>query len=203
MMMMMMMMMMMRMINSSYKSNEFGSFRMWPKHYQNKAIYWRETLKISIWEQNAEIVPSAFLGTFLSRFFCCKFELFWASRRFSLLQTLCARRYEKRTQQAELVGKIILAKGPTIFVYIATDTSSKCQCIQLLLLNVLAGGKGSRRRNQKLIINIVASFFWYTHRWFFQPPSSPFSGENCLGLAQAVRGRREVGWLTYDLNGFP
>ena len=32
-------------------------------------------------------------------------ELFRASRRFSLLQTLCARRYEKRTQQAELVGK--------------------------------------------------------------------------------------------------
>ena len=54
-----MMMMMMRMINSSYKSNEFGSFRMWQKHYQNKAIYWRETLKISILEQNAEIVPSA------------------------------------------------------------------------------------------------------------------------------------------------
>ena len=33
-------------------------------------------------------------------------KLFRASRRFSLLQTLCARRYEKRTQQAELVGKM-------------------------------------------------------------------------------------------------
>ena len=32
--------------------------------------------------------------------------LFRASRRFSLLQTLCARQYEKRIQQAELVGKI-------------------------------------------------------------------------------------------------
>ena len=29
---------------------------------------------------------------------------------------------------------ITLAKDPTIFVYIATDTSSKCQCIQLLYL---------------------------------------------------------------------
>ena len=99
------MIMMMRMINSSYKSNEFGSFRMWQKHYQNKAIYWRETLKMSILEQNAEIVPGTFSGRFFSRCFCCKFDLFWASRRFSLLQTLCARRYEKRTQQAELVGK--------------------------------------------------------------------------------------------------
>ena len=50
---------MMRLINSSYKSHEFGSFRMWQKHYQNKAIYWRETLKKSILEQNAEIVPGA------------------------------------------------------------------------------------------------------------------------------------------------
>ena len=41
------------------KSSFFGSFRMWQKHYQNKAIYWRETLKKSILEQNAEIVPSA------------------------------------------------------------------------------------------------------------------------------------------------
>ena len=87
-------------IKNSYKSNEFGSFRMWQKHYQNKAIYWRETLKMSILEQSAEIVPSRLLAGF-----CCKLELFWASRRFSLLQTLCARRYEKRTQQAELVGK--------------------------------------------------------------------------------------------------
>ena len=38
--------------------------------------------------------------------FYAKLELFRASRRFSLLQTLCTRRYEKRTQQAELVGKI-------------------------------------------------------------------------------------------------
>ena len=89
----------------SYQKFVFGSFRMWQKHYQNKAIYWRETLKMSILEQNAEIVPGAFLSRFLGRFFCCKLELFWASRRFSLLQTLCARRYEKRTQQAELVGK--------------------------------------------------------------------------------------------------
>ena len=37
--------------------------------------------------------------------FYAKLELFRASRRFSLLQTLCTRRYEKRTQQAELVGK--------------------------------------------------------------------------------------------------
>ena len=29
----------------------------------------------------------------------------------------------------------------------------------VVLLNVLAGGEGSRRRNQKLIINIVGSFF--------------------------------------------
>ena len=38
--------------------------------------------------------------------FYAKLELFRASRRFSLLQTLCARRYEKGIQQAELVGKI-------------------------------------------------------------------------------------------------
>ena len=44
---------------------------------------------------------------------------------------------------------IILAKDPTIFVYIATA---------VVLLNVLAGGKGSRRRNQKLMINIVGFF---------------------------------------------
>ena len=37
--------------------------------------------------------------------FYAKLELFRASRRFPLLQTLCTRRYEKRTQQAELVGK--------------------------------------------------------------------------------------------------
>ena len=60
-------------------------------------------------------------------------------------------------------AQITLAKDPTIFVYIATDTSSKCQCIQLLLLNVLAGGKGSRRRNQKLIINIVGFCSRYTY----------------------------------------
>ena len=41
----------------------------------------------------------------LAGFVWCKLEHFWASRRLSLLQTLCARRYEKRTQQAELVGK--------------------------------------------------------------------------------------------------
>ena len=49
---------------------------------------------------------------------------------------------------------IILAKGPTIFVYIATA---------VVLLNVLAGGKGSRRRNQKLMINIVGFFSRYTY----------------------------------------
>ena len=43
--------------------------------------------------------------------FYAKFELCWASRRSSLLQTLCARRYEKRTQQAELVGKNEAQKG--------------------------------------------------------------------------------------------
>ena len=68
MMMMMMMMMMVRMINSSYKSNEFGSFRMWQKHYQNNAIYWKETLKMLNLEQNAEIGPGRFPGTFPSRF---------------------------------------------------------------------------------------------------------------------------------------
>ena len=99
------------------KSSFFGSFRMWQKHCQNMPIYWREALKKPILEQNAEIVPSAFLGTFLSRFFCCILELFWASRRFSLLQTLCARRYEKRTQQAELVGKNIRFMLKTRFRY--------------------------------------------------------------------------------------
>ena len=49
---------------------------------------------------------------------------------------------------------IILAKDPTIFVYIATA---------VVLLNVLAGGKGSRRRNQKLMINIVGFFSRYTY----------------------------------------
>ena len=107
---MMMMMMMMRMINSSYKSDEFGRFRMWQKHYQNKAIYWRETLKMLNLEQNAEIGPGRFPGKFPARFYA-KLELFQASRRFSLLQTLCARRYEKRTQQAELVGKSKLAEA--------------------------------------------------------------------------------------------
>ena len=56
-------------------------------------------------EQNAEIGPGRFLGRFPARFYA-KLELFRASRRFSLLQTLRARRYEKRTQQAELVGKM-------------------------------------------------------------------------------------------------
>ena len=50
--------------------------------------------------------------------------------------------------------KITLAKDPTIFVYIATA---------VVLLNVLAGGKGSRRRNQKLMINIVGFFSRYTY----------------------------------------
>ena len=33
----------------------------------------------------------------------------------------------------------------------------------VVLLNVLAGGKGSRRRNQKLMINIVGFFSRYTY----------------------------------------
>ena len=51
---------------------------------------------------------AGFRARFRARFgagFYAKLELFRASRRFSLLQTLCTRRYEKRTQQAELVGK--------------------------------------------------------------------------------------------------
>ena len=51
--------------------------------------------------------PGTFLVTFLGACFCYKLELCRASRRFSLLQTLCARRYEKRTQQADLVGKTL------------------------------------------------------------------------------------------------
>ena len=47
---------------------------------------------------------ASFRAGFWARFYA-KLELFRASRRFSLLQTLCTRRYEKRTQQAELVGK--------------------------------------------------------------------------------------------------
>ena len=86
--------------------HEFGSFRMWQKHHQNKAIYWRETLKMLKLEQNAEIAPGTFRSDFCPGFrssFYAKLELVRASRRLSLLQTLCARRYEK-TQQAELVG---------------------------------------------------------------------------------------------------
>ena len=56
------------MIKNSYKSNEFGSFRILQKHYQNKAIYWRETLKMLNLEQNAEIGPGRFPGRFPSRF---------------------------------------------------------------------------------------------------------------------------------------
>ena len=56
--------------------------------------------------------------------------------------------------QQQYKQKIILAKDPTIFVYIATA---------VVLLNVLAGGKGSRRRNQKLMINIVGFFSRYTY----------------------------------------
>ena len=52
------------------------------------------------------------------------------------------------------IKEITLAKDPTIFVYIATA---------VVLLNVLAGRKGSRRRNQKLMINIVGFFSRYTY----------------------------------------
>ena len=51
---------------------------------------------------------AGFRAGFRARFrvqFYAKLELFRASRRFSLLKTRCTRRYEKRTQQAELVGK--------------------------------------------------------------------------------------------------
>ena len=62
-------------------------------------------MKKSILKQNAEIVPGA-LRARSEHVFLMQMELVRASRRFSLLQTLCARWYEKRTQQAELVGKI-------------------------------------------------------------------------------------------------
>ena len=51
---------------------------------------------------------AGFRASFRARFrvqFYAKLELFRASRRFYLLQTLCARWYEQRTQQAELVVK--------------------------------------------------------------------------------------------------
>ena len=68
-------------------------------------LFTGETLKMSILEQNSEFVSGYVSGYVLGYVFCCKLELVRAPRRFSLLQTLCARQYEKRTQQAELVGK--------------------------------------------------------------------------------------------------
>ena len=47
--------------------HEFCSFKMWQKHYQNKAIYWRETLKMLNLELSAEIVPTRFPSRFPSR----------------------------------------------------------------------------------------------------------------------------------------
>ena len=51
---------------------------------------------------------AGFRARFRARFYAT-FELFRPWRRLSLLQTICARRYEKRTQQAELVGKNVVA----------------------------------------------------------------------------------------------
>ena len=51
-------------------------------------------------------------------------------------------------------SEAILSREWGGFVYIATA---------VVLLNVLAGGKGSRRRNQKLMINIVGFFSRYTY----------------------------------------
>ena len=51
-------------------------------------------------------------------------------------------------------SEAILSREWGGFVYIATA---------VVLLNVLAGGKGSRRRNQKLMMNIVGFFSRYTY----------------------------------------
>ena len=60
----------------------------------------------------------------------------------------------ERALHVRMYTVLILNKSLVIFVYIATA---------VVLLNVLAGGKGSRRRNQKLMINIVGFFSRYTY----------------------------------------
>ena len=68
------------------------------------SIYWRDALNKN--DFGANNCSGHISGQVSDYVFCCKLKLVRASRRFSLLQTLCARQYEKRTQQAELVGKI-------------------------------------------------------------------------------------------------
>ena len=60
----------------------------------------------------------------------------------------------ERALHVRMYTVLILNKSLVIFVYSATV---------VVLLNVLAGGKGSRRRNQKLMINIVGFFSRYTY----------------------------------------
>ena len=85
-----------------------------------------------------------------------------------------------RPSSARQKTLIILAKGPTIFVYIATA---------VVLLNVLAGGKGSRRRNQKLMMNIVGFFSRYTYHSLLNCSAKLESGS----LAQPQCGGGDAG----------